>query len=395
MANQFTSLGSTSLGGTVGGAGLLQKAYDKLLEFQLRSEPMLRQVADKKPVSPTNKGNTITMQFYQDLPIANTPLSETVDPDSVSLATPTTVNITINEYGNSTIATKALKHFSLAEVDPAIANIMAYNMADSIDSIVLSTLRGGTYVQRSGGAADTASIAAANTLRAADVRKIVAKFRKRSVVPRKGSMYWFAVHPETSHDLRAETGAASWRDPHVYSDPSNIWAGEIGAFEGGYFIESPRLYSGFDGAGVSGSTSTRTTSASSASGSFTLALTATVANFAKVGYLVTGTGVGTGARVAAISADGLTVTLTVANSGTVASGATITFQETVKVYNSFAAGKQALAEAVAEEPHTVIGPMTDKLMRLQPIGWYGVLGFALYRQEALYRIESSSTISAD
>ncbi len=55
---------------------------------------------------------------------------------------------------------------------------------------------------------------------------------------------------------------------------------------------------------------------------------------------------------------------------------------------------QALAEAVAEEPHVVIGNVTDKLMRLRPIGWYGVLGFKRYREEALYRIESSSSINA-
>ena len=63
-----------------------------------------------------------------------------------------------------------------------------------------------------------------------------------------------------------------------------------------------------------------------------------------------------------------------------------------KVFNTYFAGQQALAEAVAEEPHIVIGPVVDKLMRHRPIGWYGVLGFGLYRQEALYRVESSSSI---
>ena len=52
------------------------------------------------------------------------------------------------------------------------------------------------------------------------------------------------------------------------------------------------------------------------------------------------------------------------------------------------------AEAVAQEPNVVIGPVTDKLLRFRPIGWYGVLGFSLYRQAALYRIENGSSISA-
>ncbi len=55
--------------------------------------------------------------------------------------------------------------------------------------------------------------------------------------------------------------------------------------------------------------------------------------------------------------------------------------------------QQALAEAVAEEPHVVAGPVTDKLMRFRPLGWYGMLGFARYREASLYRIESSSSIN--
>jgi len=53
-----------------------------------------------------------------------------------------------------------------------------------------------------------------------------------------------------------------------------------------------------------------------------------------------------------------------------------------------------MAEAVAEEPHIVIGNVTDKLMRFRPMGWYGVLGFSIYRDEALYRIETGSSIAA-
>jgi hypothetical protein len=49
---------------------------------------------------------------------------------------------------------------------------------------------------------------------------------------------------------------------------------------------------------------------------------------------------------------------------------------------------------VAQEPGVVIGNVTDRLMRFRPIGWYGVLGFARYREAALYRIESGSSIAA-
>ena len=86
--------------------------------------------------------------------------------------------------------------------------------------------------------------------------------------------------------------------------------------------------------------------------------------------------------------------------GTGSTGATGTFGTSgytyasggTRVFRTLVAGKQALAEAVAEEPHVIFGPIVDKLMRFRPIGWYGVLGWARYRDAALVRIESSASI---
>lgn len=61
-------------------------------------------------------------------------------------------------------------------------------------------------------------------------------------------------------------------------------------------------------------------------------------------------------------------------------------------YNTYFLGRQAIAEAVVEAPHTVVGPVTDKLKRFQPVGWYAILGAALYRQNALQIVRSRSTI---
>ena len=340
MANAYTALsgGTSATNGGLGGgqyssannvgtftpsngAGLVQKAYDRLVEFALRSQPLLRSVADKRPARQSMPGSSVVFQIYSDMSKATTALSEQVDPDSVAIGTPTAVTVTLNEYGNAVLTTRKLQLMSLAEVDPAIANIVAFNMADSIDELVQTELRGGTnviYASNASGtrATATTNVTGAHTLKAADIRLAIAKLRAGKAVARKGSLYWCAIHPEVSHDLRAETGSGAWRLPHEYQTNENIWAGEIGTFEGAYFIESPRMYNATDG--------------------------------------------GSSARV----------------------------------FRTLLAGQQALAEAVAEEPHVVIGNVTDKLMRLRPIGWYGVLGFKRYREEALYRIESSSSINA-
>jgi N4-gp56 family major capsid protein len=397
--SQYTSTASTSLGGTVGGAGLVQKAYDRLLEFALRSEPLLRSVADKRPARQAIPGSTVVLQRYVDLDQKTGTLTETVDPDAVALTTPTSVTITLNEYGNAVLVTRALELFSLADVDPAIANIIAYNLADSIDAVVSTTLSGGTNAIYSGSATSTATIAAASTIDSADIRRAVAKLRANKAKARRGSYYWCGIHPEVSHDLRAESGNLGWNFAHINSDPAvnNVWAGEIGDYEGAFFVESSRLPNAKDGADQSALTTTAVTVAGTEAGfTFGVASSAVIATRAEVGDKIAGTGIDSSAKITAISTTGSTTTFTVdvANTAAVTATTVVTVTPVTRVFDTILCGQQALAEAVAEEPHIVIGNVTDKLMRFRPMGWYGVLGFARYREEALYRIESGSSIAA-
>jgi hypothetical protein len=67
---------------------------------------------------------------------------------------------------------------------------------------------------------------------------------------------------------------------------------------------------------------------------------------------------------------------------------------TSKVYATVLLGKQALIEAVSYEPKTVIGPVTDKLMRFRPAGWKALIGWNIFRPEARYVIKTKSSIAA-
>jgi N4-gp56 family major capsid protein len=396
MPNAYTGIGSTTLGGTSGGAGLVQQAYDRLLEFALRSEPLIRSVADKTPARQSIPGSTVVLQRYVDLAQNTSTLSETTDPDAVALSTPTQVPITLNEYGNSVLVTRALELFSLADVDPAIANIIAFNLADSIDAVAMETLRGGTNKIFGGSATSTGTIAASSTIDSADIRRAVAKLRANKATGRKGSLYWAGIHPEVSHDLRAESSSGQgWLLPNQYgSSQDRIWAGEIGNYEGAYYVESARLYNAKTGADQ---TALSTSPAvSGASGAFTIVVAnGAFGGRAEVGDKISGTNVGSSAKITAIEVGttNTTLTVSVANSGTVGTN-TLTVTPVTRVYNTIVCGQQAMAQAVAEEPHVVIGPVVDKLMRHRPMGWYGVLGFARYREEALFRIETGSSIAA-
>ena len=75
-------------------------------------------------------------QLYSDLADATSTLTETVDPSAVAISNTSTVTVTLAEYGNAVVSTRKLNLFSLSDVDPAIANMVAFNMASSIDSVV-------------------------------------------------------------------------------------------------------------------------------------------------------------------------------------------------------------------------------------------------------------------
>lgn len=326
MANAFT--------GTTAMANLVQTAYDRALEFALRKQPMFRMVADKRPVQQAMPGSSVVFSLYQDLAQAITPLNELVDPDAVAAGNPTTVSVTLNEYGNAILVSNKLDLFSFTDVTAGLVNQVAWNLVDSVDLLVQNVLAAGTQTIRTDGttvgygfgSTPTNPIALTDidsnaTFTSTMARLAVAQLRTNAVHPNKDSFYTAYIHPQVSYDLRAETGAAAWRDPHNYSAAGNIWAGEIGEYEGACYIETPRAQNTQSGAGA-GATQTR-------------------------------------------------------------------------VFNTYFTGQQALAEAVAEEFHTVRGPVVDKLTRFQPLGWYGVAGWSLYRPESLIVAQSTSSARID
>ena len=126
----------------------------------------------------------------------------------------------------------------------------------SIDSVIRDVLAGGSNVVYGGGGASTptsrTTVAAEDKIEANDIRKVTAQLRGDNV-PTFNGLYMAYIHPDVSYDLRSETGAAAWRDPHVYVDTDMIYNGEIGAFEGVRFVETPRAKVFTDASDGSGS----------------------------------------------------------------------------------------------------------------------------------------------
>jgi N4-gp56 family major capsid protein len=316
---------------------VVQAAYEQLAYFALRSQLLFDQAADVMPTNQSMPGSSVIFTKFADLSAATSALNEIVDVTPVAMSD-SQVTVTLAEYGNAVNTTAKLRGTSFLDVDAAAANIIGYNAGDSIDQIVRDVLAAGTenIFYGSGGASlptSRATVGSDDILTANDVRKMTASLRKKNVAPRDGGFYVGYIHPDVSYDLRRETGNAAWNAPHINVDTANIYTGEIGTFESIRFIETPR------------------------------------------------------AKVFENASNG--------------SGSSTGSTATVDVYCTHILGQQALAKAYSTTdgngpfPRIIEGPVVDALRRFNPTGWYWLGGYGRFREEALGRIESSSSIGAN
>jgi N4-gp56 family major capsid protein len=294
-------------------AALVQTAYDQYVRMALRSIPVMRAIADVKPVQQAMPGSSVVFSIYSDLSAATSTLTETADVSSIALGNPSQVTVTLQEYGSAVTTTKKLNLTSFNDVDAALADIIAYNAADSIDQVVAGVLTAGSNVIYAGTATNTNGITSGMTISVADIREAVVQLRTNKAVPRIGELYAAYLHPRQSADLRAESGTGGFQELTKYVERTPFVAGAVGVLEGAFIVETPRV------------------------------------PFATNG--------------------------------------------TTNVYDAVIAGREALAEAMAQDITTVIGPEIDALRRFRTIGWYYFGGFNRLREAALYRIESASSIN--
>ena len=301
-----------------------QTAFDQIAYFALRSEMLFDAAADVQPVAQSMPGSAVTFTIFSELADATSTLSETADLTPTTMAD-SQVSVTLAEYGNTINTTAKLRGTSFLDVDAVAANLIGYNAGSSIDTVVANVLKAATNVIYGGGGSTTptsnATVQAEDIIEANDVRIATAQLRGSKAQTFNG-MYMGFIHPDVSYDLRRETGAASWRDPHNYVDTAQIYNGEIGAFESVRFIETPRAPLDLTGGSAS----------------------------------------------------------------------------TVDLYQTIIMGRQSLAKAHSitdgngAYPKVVRGPVVDSLMRFNPVGWYWLGGYGIFRQAAIRVLNTSSSL---
>lgn len=308
-----------------------QIAFEKLAYFALRPEMYFDQFADVQATNATNPGASVKFTVFADLAAATTALGEAEDVTPVAMSD-SQVTVTLNEYGNATVTTAKLRASSFLPVDPVAANAVGYNAGLSIDTIARNVLQAGTNVIYATGGADTAS--ARVDMDVDDT--LTAQDVRRAVAQLRG-----ANVPTIGGNY------VGFIHPDVSYDLRGIT--DASGWRDSYkYTNAMPLYNG------------------------------EIGMFEGVRFMES--------PRAPLFAD--------AYNGSGAAG-------TGDSYGTLIMGQQALAKAVSmggeygAQPTIVYGTVTDLLQRFRPVGWKHFVGYSVFRQEALRRIESSSSIGAN
>lgn len=308
-----------------------QTAFEKLAYFALRDEMYFDQFADVQATNATNPGATVTFTIFQDMAAATTPLGEAEDVTPVALSD-SQVSVTLQEYGNATVTTAKLRATSFLPVDPVAANAVGYNAGLSIDTIARNAVQAGNNViYATGGAVDPSSRA---TINSDDV--LAANDVRRVVAQlRKANVPTIGGSYVGMIHPDVSYDFRSATDAAAWRTPAN-------------YVNPQGIYTG------------------------------EIGMFEGVRFIEAPR-----APLFANASD---------NSGSAG---------TIDVYGTLIMGRQALAKGISlggeygAQPSVVYGTVTDILKRFRPVGWKHFVGYGVFRQEALRRIESASSIGAN
>jgi len=190
------------------------------------------QFGQKHPI-PKNGGKTIEFRKYSPLPKLTNPITEGVTPDGQSLNM-STIEATVAQYGGYITLSDMLLLTAIDNNLVQATKLLGAQAGATLDTITREVLNGGTNVIFAGGKDAREDLDATSLLTVDDVKKAVRLLKNQNAEQINGS--WVGIiHPDIAYDL---TNDPAWKDVKTYSDPSDIYEGEIGKIYGVRFVET-------------------------------------------------------------------------------------------------------------------------------------------------------------
>ena len=196
------------------------------------------QFGQKHPV-PRGAGKIIEFRKYDPLPKMLTPLTEGVTPDGQKL-TMSVITAQVEQYGGYVELSDILMLTAVDNNLVQATKLLGSQAGRTLDTITREVLNGGTNVQYAEGQVTSRSALvggqeSGNHYLTVDAVRRAVRFLKVMNAPKINGYYAGIIHPDVSYDLMSDE---KWVNVKTYSDPEDIYEGEIGRIEGVRFVET-------------------------------------------------------------------------------------------------------------------------------------------------------------
>lgn len=233
--------------GTAGFENAIQIYYIRRLLTRLEQATRLDQFGKKQEL-PKHEGNEVKWTRYNNFAAVTAALTEGVSPTSQTLQSTQITAIPL-QYGAFVEVTDFLIDEALDPVVENSVDVLAYQAALSMDTIIRNTLHANLTDQFAGVGPAEINITQTDVLNADEIRKAVTTLKNADVQPMADGNFASVIHPSSGFDLLSDTQSNGWMELNKYTNINTALKNEVGKLYGTRFVESSNIERGANGAG--------------------------------------------------------------------------------------------------------------------------------------------------
>lgn len=226
----------------------IKSYYDRMLLETLDPQTRFYQFGVKKPL-PKGEGTSVIWNRPRRLGIGQKITTAGQKPSANALST-TKVSAIIEKYGGYVVIDDTVSLTSITDVLDMATQELAKQASETIDKAIMQSIiffddpdtatSAVHVVKTSANLIISTNSLVANTystalLAVSDIRVAGTELRRRNATPWDGTNYMGIIHPVVAEDLRSDS---TWQNWHQYTNPENLYAGEIGRVDGVRFVDS-------------------------------------------------------------------------------------------------------------------------------------------------------------
>jgi N4-gp56 family major capsid protein len=370
----------------------LRTIYSAELQFTAAPMMVYDQFAEIRNEHRLQHGQHAVWTIYRQMAPTIGALAEATDVDTQQIQD-FQVSFGVYEYGNAVGTTEKLDLLSYhGPVSGIVRQLLAPQMSRSLDRIARNVAWEGAPKYYVGGRASRAGLTSGDVATIDVVKQAVHQLRMNKVRQTNGG-YMAVVHPSVLYDLREDP---LWEDAGKYSDPGRLATGEIGRLYGVRFIEADDAR--LPNAGSEGAVETTLTGAHAFNSK--ILTVGSVANlaagdeltiYAAADSLPNGTGT-TEENVIIDSIDATNKRLTLKYATAIAHMGGDKVRKAIDVFPMmFLGADHAYAKSVVQSPEVRVALPTDKLRRMNYVGWYSLMGYGVIRNWNFLVVEATAS----